>query len=311
MFKELNEQLIEIKEKLRAKQRLESILLRARGNLAQERARLEKLEADLKKEGSDVEKLEGVSLSGMFYKILGTKEHKLNKERQEFLAAKLKYDKGVNSISTIEREIISTENRIKKLGDPDAEYESILKHKESLILEADDEKLIRLSERKADLQSKIKETKEAIDAGNKVIIELERVISSLKKAGNWGVVDLIGGGLIVTAVKHSKIDKAKDSIYKVQNLLGRFQRELADIHISPESQLGVEISSFAKFADYIFDGLIFDWVVQSKIRKSLDNAVEMHENVEKIISDLQNQLETNTQKRSAVEKEKKDLIEKA
>jgi hypothetical protein len=311
MFEELNKQMMEVKEKLRAKQRLESLLSKAKKNWAKEKARLKKFEKDLKKEGSDVEKLEGESLTGMFYQMLGTKEKKLNKERQELLAAKLKYDKSARSVFVIEREILSSERQLKELGDPDAEYQSILKQKESLILKEDDERLIRLSERIGDLQSDVKEIKEAIDSGNKVLEGLEIVISSLKKAGHWGIIDLIGGGLVVTAIKHSKIDNAKDLVYDVQNLLERFERELSDIKISPESQLGVEMSSFTKFADYIFDGLIFDWVVQSKIRKSLNSAVEMKENVTKIVSDLQGQLEKSETRRRAAEKEKIALIEKA
>lgn len=148
------------------------------------------------------------------------------------------------------------------------------------------------------------------DAGNAVLSELENVISYFKSAGNWGVVDLIGGGLIITAVKHSKINKAKTAVNEVQHLLGRFQRELADLKISPESQLGIDVSSFQTFADYIFDGLIFDWIVQSKINKSLNNARGMKDNMSTIMKNLQNQLKVKSLQRRASEKEKTNWLEK-
>ncbi len=310
MFKELNEQLIKIKEDIRAKTRLDKILSETKINLVQEKERLKKLEANLKKEEADIRKLEGLSLTGMFHQVLGSKDQKLNKEKQELLAAKLKYDQCNHSVSAIEREINYRENQIKDLGDPDTEYRSILKQKESQIISAEDKKLIQFSEKLADLNSDVKETKEAIDAGNEVLKELENVISYFKSAGNWGVADLIGGGLIITAVKHSKIDKGKAAVHRVQHLLGRFQRELSDLKISPESQLGIDVSSFQTFADYIFDGLIFDWIVQSKINKSLSNARSMKNNMEKIMNNLQNHLKIRSQQKKTSEKEKTLWLEK-
>jgi len=310
MFKELNKQLIEIKEKLRAKNKLENALSEAKTNLIQEKDRFRKLEAELKKEEADVKRLEGLSLTGMFHQVLGSKDQKINKEKQEFLAAKLKYDQSKHSVSALEREITYREKQIRDLGDPDAQYKSILEQKESQIIDAEDKKLVQFSEKLADLNSDVKELKEAVDAGNAVLSELENVISYFKSAGNWGAVDLIGGGLIITAVKHSKINKAKTAVNEVQHLLGRFKRELSDLKISPESQLGIDVSSFQTFADYIFDGLIFDWIVQSKINKSLNNARSMKENMSTIMKNLQNQIKIKSFQRHTSEKEKTLWLEK-
>lgn len=310
MFKELNKQLIETKEKLRTKNRLEVSFSEAKINLIQEKERLEKLEAELKKEETDVRKLEGLSLTGMFHQVLGSKDQKLNKEKQELLAAKLKYDQSKHSVSALEREITYRKKQIKELGDPDALYLSILEQKESQILEGEDKKLIQYTNNLADLNSDVKELKEAVDAGKAVLDELDNVISHFKSAGSWGVVDLIGGGLIVTAVKHSKIDKGKAAVHEVQHLLGLFKRELSDLKISPESQLGIDVSSFQTFADFIFDGLIFDWIVQSKINKSLNNAKSMKDTMTKIMKNLQNELKVKSFQRHASEKEKTLWLEK-
>ncbi|MFC2168622.1 hypothetical protein ACFLRW_06505, partial [Acidobacteriota bacterium] len=221
-----------------------------------------------------------------------------------------KYDQVKHSVSALKHEITYREKQIKDLGDPDVQYKAILEQKESQILGTGDKKLIQFSEKIATLNSDAKELREAIDAGNAVLDELESVISYFKSAGNWGIADLIGGGLIITAVKHSKINKAKDSVSKVQHLLGRFQRELLDLKIKPESQLGIDVSSFQTFADYIFDGLIFDWVVQSKINKSLNNARSMKDNMQKITDNLKNQIKIKNHQRHESEKEKSLWLEK-
>ena len=308
---DLNKKLLEAKEQKRAKTRLKDILCKTRQSLEQEKERLDGLERRLKKEEADVKRLEGMSLSGMFHEILGRKEEKLDKERQEFLAAKLKYDECRHSVSAMERDILLTEKRLQELGDPEAAYAALFKEKESLVLKDDQDKLFQLNDHLADLNSEVKEAKEAIDAGEKVLVSIENVLLALKKAKTWGVVDIVGGGLIITAVKHSKIDKANQLAQQVQHLLRNFQRELADVQADGKSPLSVDISGFSTFADYFFDGLIFDWIVQSKINKSYNNVMDMKEKVVRVVGDLNTHLKTKEKKKLAGEKEKRAIIEGA
>lgn len=65
------------------------------------------------------------------------------------------------------------------------------------------------------------------------------------------------------------------------------------------TDIDINISSFDTFADYFFDGLIFDWIVQSKINDSLDRVINLDRKVEKLINllindiyKLENKLET-------------------
>jgi hypothetical protein len=284
--------LIEAREKIRAKQKLENSLREARQSLASERTRSAELGALLKKEEADVRRLEGLSLTAMFHQFLGSKEDRLNKEKQEVFTAKLKYDQSVHEVASLERDIADMEGRLAALSDPEAEYARALERKEARIEGAGRADLVRLTERIAEVNSEVKELGEAVAAGDEVIAGLDSVIAYFKSAGNWGIVDLIGGGLIVTAVKHSKIDRAKAAIHEVQARLGRFRRELADLRTAPEAPLGVEISSFEKFADYLFDGLIFDWIVQSKISRSLDAARDMRDRMAALVADLRRRLES-------------------
>ena len=82
-----------------------------------------------------------------------------------------------------------------------------------------DEKLGRLRAEKLEIQ-------EAIDVGQSANSGLARIAEILKSASGWGAVDILGGGLIITAIKHSRINDAKRELQKTQALLQRFQREL-------------------------------------------------------------------------------------
>jgi DNA repair exonuclease SbcCD ATPase subunit len=247
----------------------------------------------------------------MFHQFLGSKEDRLNKERQEMFTAKLKYDQCEHEVSSLLRDIDDLEARVENLGDPEAEYAKALEEKEARIDGPIRAGVVRLSEKLADLNSDLKEFDEAVAAGEEVVAGLDRVIAYFRSAGNWGIVDLVGGGLIVTAVKHSKIDKAKAAIHEVQSRMGRFQRELADLRTRPDSPLRIEISSFEKFADFLIDGLIFDWIVQSKIRKSLDAALEARGKMEAVLRELRRGMEGRREDRERTMKDKKDLVERA
>ena len=72
--------------------------------------------------------------------------------------------------------------------------------------------------------------------------------------------------------------------------MNRFHRELSDLTITTDTSLDINISTFDTFADYFFDGLIFDWMVQSKINKSLIDTEKTSKNISKILRTLKYQL---------------------
>lgn len=109
------------------------------------------------------------------------------------------------------------------------------------------------------------EIHEAIHAADDALDALRRAQSCLSSAGNWGILNLLGGGFLSTMFKHSKIDQAQAELEDARAALRRFRRELADLDRCAEIDLS--IGDFLYFADYFFDGAIADWMVQSKIRR--------------------------------------------
>jgi len=89
----------------------------------------------------------------------------------------------------------------------------------------------------------------------------------------------------------------------------RFESELADVDLGEE--LSVEIGSFSTFADYFLDGLIFDWIVQSKIVRSREGALKTQRRVEQIVSLLKGELTKARVRVEELETERRSLIEVA
>ena len=131
----------------------------------------------------------------------------------------------------------------------------------------------------------IREINEALSAARTAIEKINYAKQSLNNAKNWGVFDMLGGGIISSMVKHSKIDNAQNVLRQVNGLLQKLNRELEDISVPDE--LNIEINGFAKFADYFFDGLISDWYVQNKINENRRRVDEPETRVYDVIYKLE------------------------
>lgn len=118
------------------------------------------------------------------------------------------------------------------------------------------------------------EIREAIAAGERALSSLYVAQDKLKSARGWGMFDLFGGGFISDLMKHSRMDEASQSMEEAKYHLQIFKKELADVN--GNFNLRLDIGGFLSFADFFFDGLIADYLVQSKIanaREQVDNAI--------------------------------------
>lgn len=310
MFEYINEELIAAKEKMWRKEKFEGMIRHTEEALKKEVNRKIELEKALKNEDKDVKKLESLSITNIFYSILGSKDQQLDKERQEFLAAKLKYDECCHSVLMLEKDLESYKVSFNNLLDAEAEYEAVLKKKEGFILGLNNEnskKLLEVMDKIPSIEAQKKELQEAIAAGDAARNELQFVVDSLESADGWGTWDILGGGLLATAAKHSEIDKAKEYAQNTKIALMKFQNELADVDLA--MNIDINIGSFETFADYFFDGLISDWIVQSKISDSLKSVCNVVYNIEDIIKSLRAKLTTVENELSSIKENMKSLIE--
>lgn len=120
---------------------------------------------------------------------------------------------------------------------------------------------------------------------------------------------MLGGGMISTAIKHNHMDDAKQRVHLAQQRMRLFQKELNDI----SSQLRVEfnVQGLLTFADYFFDGLIVDWVVQGRIKETLQQVDHHRRKIQTLLNDLQIQKSRTEQELQQVQAEKTKQIEQA
>ena len=303
-----DEKLKALQEKISRSRQLSSMLKELRGQRDTIAARVRELEAIKMDEQADVDRLEGRSLASFFYNVIGKMDERLNKEREEAYAARVKYDAAARELEAIDGDIQRCESELSGLRGCEREYEATLREKANAVKSeggARAEEILKLEERHAYLESQKKELREAISAGNSARSTAESVLSSLDSAEGWGTWDLLGGGLLADMAKHSHLDEAQGAIERLQSQLRRFKTELADVTIHADMQVNVD--GFLRFADYFFDGLFADWAVMDKISQSQSQVQSTKNQIDSVLSRL-NSMMSAAEREQAQTKSKLDAL---
>ena len=113
-----------------------------------------------------------------------------------------------------------------------------------------------------------REIDEAIEAGHEALAALEDAADSLDSAQRWGVVDILGGGLITSVIKHSRLGDANRALADARAAISRFSRELADVR--ELEGLNAYVSGWNAFFDIAWDNALADLFVQKEISDAAD-----------------------------------------
>ena len=139
-------------------------------------------------------------------------------------------------------------------------------------------------------KSRQQEISEALMAADMASMSLQKAEELLQKASSWGIWDMLGGGFFSTMFKHNRTDEAQAAMNEARGHLRRLKRELLDVNLTGD--LKMDVGSFLTFADYFFDGVIADWMVQSKIGDALNQVREARRQVSGIRKRLQEMRQT-------------------
>lgn len=112
-----------------------------------------------------------------------------------------------------------------------------------------------------------REIREAIEACDRVLYDIEKALDYLSSASNWALFDILGGEFISSLAKRSKIKKANSQIASLKPSLNHLQKELSDIGMD----LPAEISDTFKdnFFDLYFDNIFTDLRVRGEIKEKV------------------------------------------
>jgi len=118
-----------------------------------------------------------------------------------------------------------------------------------------------------------KEIQDVLIIIDQLIPLVDQAEDKFRSARNWGFLDILGGGFIVDLIKHSKLGSAGEIMNRINYLLHDLQRELKEVVIPTDFSMNT--ASFATFADFLFDEILADVYMQSKIMSSMEQVREL------------------------------------
>lgn len=308
-IQEIDRELERARQKMERSRKLDVILQDLKEQSVRRRQAEEEARAVLEKEQGDVEELERMSLVSFLARIQGDLESRKAEERREAAMAKARYDAAKWDLEDLDRRLRDFAQEKESLKGLEKQYQALLDEKEAVLRSqggAQSQRLGQLAQEQERTAGELREIQEAIQAGLAAQRALEEMSGDLSGAENWGVWDMVGGGIMATFAKHGCLDDAQDAAYEARRALSRFRTELADV--SSEQVLDVELGDFAVFADYFFDGLFADLFVQSRIREAQEQVEAVTQRVERLIVRLRDERENLEEKQGQLDWERERLL---
>lgn len=313
-YSQVNQQLLELEERLQWRNRLYTRLHGVEELLAEQKERGEELAAVLNKEREDVVRLEqGRGLTALFVALTGSKEERLDKERREYLAARLEHDECCTSIERLQQEVARTRQQIEDLGDIRDRQRDLLELKEQLIARGDapdSQQLVHLDDRLAKARAAIKELKEALEAGNAaydLLMQIIELLDSARARPRVTVGPRGTGGVPLKTRWYKETELARKLANRAQSLLRIFERELADVGIVMSSQ-NVRFESFASFTRGFWHEMMDGWQIESALINARNRVTDAAHVVWDLLAKMAGELERTERKAEQLHQQREALI---
>ncbi len=259
-------------------------------DLEQQYATLEKMDNELNEELNDISKLEGLSTRAIFHKILGNKEQKLEKERQEYLELTLKVEEVQKNIDLLEYEVNLLEAKMGDKSKLEQQLVQLKNDRENEIIHSDPvlrQKMLSLSH---ELESKYqhkKELEEAAEEGKICINLLNQIINQLQKVRSWGGPPSNRRGQMQRMVRRDAIDRARNLSYQVRHHLNLFRQELSDVGLQLSGD--IDERQFSDFTGFFFNNIITDWIMQQKLTQAMQSINVTRGEVGRLVNHIESQ----------------------
>lgn len=284
-----NDEFLKIEEERNTLRKLKSKLSNIESEISKTEKTLVDLNTKLSKEKKDVDKLESFSLSYIYYKMKGNIDEKLSKEKFEFLEVQAKLIELKDYLKRLQYNKKELVKEINGIGNLDLKYDDLLNSSAEYVLRLNNEKSQKVSEildRIKFISLEQKEIKEALFEGDRLLPCINDAISYLNSAKNWGIYDMMGGDLIATMAKRSKMDDASNAINSIKVMLKKYNAELDDL--SEEINISLQLDGLSSVMDYFFDNFFTDYFIQGKINSALDSTTTLKNRVINIQNNLTN-----------------------
>ncbi len=247
------------------------------------------LDQVVENEYKDVLAFEKLSLRSIFNKTLGNKKEQYEREKEEYLQAILKYQECTNMINLLKYEQTVIQEKIKNEKAIHAQLDQLIeKHKSEIIQKhpAKGEVIFSIENSlnvSLDLRKKFNSAYISAKEAKRLVAKMISHLNDSKHNGNWG--SEIANQAKLKQAKNDNMDKAQALSFKVKQILQKLNDDLDHINL-PDAINKENLEPFKTFNDVYYSALISDWIVHSKIIKSISYLEAILENSETILKEI-------------------------
>lgn len=303
-----------LREDVARKAALAQRLTAVRTTLAAEQGRRTRLAERMRAEKADLDRLEGLSLSAFLAAITGRRAAETERERREYVAARLAYDTWAASVAALGARESELRAELAALHHAEARYEAALAERERERVARGGEdatRLFALATALADARSAARELGEAANAAadaGKALDELNRLLDQAENLAraDWMRED----DYRATARKHERLAEARAAAGFAGQKLQRLRTELSDVKVG-RNGLAVEVGEALLFGDYFMDGIFVDWIVQRRVEQARERAGRTRGQVRTLTIDLRARATRSQEHVARLEAERRALLESA
>ncbi|MFZ4719042.1 MAG: hypothetical protein ACOYMR_06440 [Ilumatobacteraceae bacterium] len=207
----------------------------------------------------------GKGFKAALWGIIGRLDERREQETAEAIAAAAQFAAARQRLDEVQARLATTRAERPAQVDPQVALDA-LRAAIAVADPAEHQRIVELEQHAADTAAAIREHDEAIAALDRAADDASTALQRLDSARSMGAWDIMGGGIVASAVKRERVRDAVDAIGRTGTALDRLRRELADIPGTVVLPPGLEMGSLAWTFDVWWDNIISDLNMQGRIR---------------------------------------------
>lgn len=280
---ELDNKIIELKEKINRKYSLEYRLNDLNEQYSYLKEHLHELTSNLI--DVDIKSLSKMSIIYVWYEIFTSKGQNISKIEYNYI---LKH----HLIEFLHQELIEVKNKLMQITKYEEEYKNLLIEKEKTALDKEKKALgefNKLVDEAIKYKNRIRDINNAINTCMYLENAFSQLLDLLKKSKNWDNLDIFGRGLFMTMTKSPIFIQSDERIKKLYYLAYKLVRDIRLLNFYTD--VNIDISSFMKFLEYFENNLYNDIKDKKRIFNIIDYLKDCYKVINKILNDLKTKKE--------------------
>lgn len=233
--------------------------------------RLAELQRAADMEQEDAGRWNGRGFAQLVYWLFGRLDDRRELESAQAMAAAARLATAHEAWATVDRALREATNSVPPHADLGAALADLRRTLEQLDPHTY-ASVVQSEQQSAAVRAELEELDEAIQAVTVCSEAVAAALRHLQSAANWGTWDLLGGGLLASAVKRERVHDALTALGQVTAALATVRQELAEVPVGAPLPAGLEPGSGAWTFDVWFDNIFSDLNMQGRIRDATAQA---------------------------------------